>query len=137
LISDDDMRPVLPEALVECSSAEHVYSGIPIPKPIRVTMFSPEEWESFTEEWATSLKNLYARVARHSGSGDQGVDVVGFKSCVGWDGGWDNYQCKQYDHPLSPSDIWVEIGKVIYYSYKQEYPPPLNYYFIASRGVSR
>ncbi len=120
---------------VACPSVEHVSSGVPISKPLRVTTFSPEEWESFTEEWASSLKGSYARVARFGGSGDQGVDVVGFLSDTGWDGGWDNYQCKRYDHPLRPSDIWVEIGKIIYYSYKNEYPVPRKYHFVASQGV--
>jgi hypothetical protein len=136
LIADEDMKPIsLSTPSVVCHSAEHVYSGIPMPKPMRVTTFSPAEWESFTEEWATSLKNSYARVSRYGGSGDQGVDVAGFVSDKGWEGGWENYQCKHYDHPLNPSDIWVEIGKIIYYSYKQAYPRPLKYYFIASRDI--
>jgi hypothetical protein len=118
-----------------CPSSAHVYSGIPIPKPIRVTTFSPAEWESFTHEWTSSLKDIYIRVERYTGAGDQGVDIAGFISDRGWDGGWDNYQCKHYDRPLTPSDVWVEIGKIIYYSYKNEYPSPRKYYFIASRGV--
>lgn len=135
MIADEDMKPISPGAPILCPSAEHVSTGIPIPKTVRVTTFSPAEWESFTEEWVSSLKDSYVRVARHSGSGDKGVDVVGFISDVGWEGGWDNYQCKHYDHPLYPSDIWVEIGKVIYYSYKGEYPPPRSYYFIAPRNL--
>ena len=129
------MKPISPGAPVSCPSAEHVSTGIPIPKPIRVTTFSPAEWESFVEEWASSLKDSYVRVARHSGSGDQGVDVAGFVSDEGWEDGWDNYQCKHYDHPLYPSDVWVEIGKIVYYSYKEEYPPPRKYYFIAPRNL--
>ena len=83
-----------------------------------------------------SLKNTgYIRIARYSGSGDQGVDVAGFVSDSGWEGGWDNYQCKHYNHPLRPNDIWIEVGKIIYYSYKGEYPPPRKYYFIASRDI--
>jgi hypothetical protein len=135
LIADEDMKPISPGIPVSCPSAEHVSTGISIPKPIRVTTFSPAEWESFTQEWASSLKDLYVRVARHTGSGDQGVDVAGFIKDGGWEGGWDNYQCKHYDHPLRPSDVWVEIGKIVYYSYKGEYPPPRKYYFIASRDI--
>ena len=135
MIADEDMKPISPGAPVSCPSAEHVSTGIPIPKPMRVITFSPAEWESFTQEWASSLKDLYVRVARHTGSGDQGVDVAGFVNDGGWEGGWDNYQCKHYDHPLRPSDIWVEVGKIVYYSYKGEYPPPRKYYFIASRDI--
>ena len=101
-----------------------------------MTIFSPDEWESFIEEWASSLKGVYAKVRRFAGAGDQGIDVVGFVSDTGWEGGWDNYQCKRYGHPLYPSDIWVEIGKVIYYSYLNEYPAPRKYYFVASKEIS-
>lgn len=135
MIADEDMKPISPVVPTACPSAEHVHSGIPIPPTKRVTLFSSDEWESFTEEWASSLDDLYARVARFGGAGDQGVDVVGFISDKGWDGGWDNYQCKRYDHPLRPSDIWIEIGKIIYYSYKNEYCAPRKYYFIASQGL--
>lgn len=135
MIEYEDMKPISPRTHVSCPSAEHVSTGIPIPKPMRVTTFSPAEWESFTQEWASSLKDLYVRVARHTGSGDQGVDVAGFISDGGWEGGWDNYQCKHYDHALRPSDIWIEVGKIVYYSYKGEYSPPRKYYFIASRDI--
>lgn len=135
MIADEDMKPVSPRTPVVYPSAEHISSGVPMSKPLRVTTFSPEEWESFTEEWASSLEDSYARIARCGGSGDLGLDVIGFISDIGWDGGWDNYQCKRYDHPLRPSDIWVEIGKIIYYSYKKEYPVPRKYYFVASKGV--
>jgi hypothetical protein len=36
---------------------------------------------------------------------------------------------------LRPSDIWVEIGKVIYYAFKEQYLPPRKYYFVASQGI--
>lgn len=136
MIADKDLNPISPKAPTASSSAEHVFSGVPIPKPLHVTIFSPDEWESFTEEWASSLEKSYAKVRRFGGAGDQGIDVVGFVSETGWEGGWDNYQCKRYDHPLRPSNIWTEIGKIIYYSFLNEYPAPRKYYFVASQGVS-
>lgn len=36
---------------------------------------------------------------------------------------------------MYPKDIWVEIGKIIYYSYNKKYTPPKKCYFIGSRGV--
>jgi hypothetical protein len=135
LIADEDMKPISPKMPIACPSAEHVRTGIPILPVQRVTLFSPEEWEFFTEEWASSLHDSYLRIGRLGGSGDLGVDVYGFTSDQGWDGEWDNYQCKRYNHPLHPSDIWIEIGKIIYYSYKSEYSPPRKYYFVASQGV--
>ena len=64
-----------------------------------------------------------------------GIDVAGFCSDLELHGDWHNYQCKHYDHALRPSDIWVEIGKVIYYSYKGFYLPPKRYFFVAPRNI--
>ena len=102
---------------------------------MRVRLFSPDDWEEFTEEWASSLKKDYAKVRRFGGSGDLGVDIAGICTDDGFNGEWDNYQCKRYDHPLRPSDIWVEIGKIIYYSHKGEYKPPRHNYFICSQDI--
>ncbi|HOV87817.1 MAG TPA: hypothetical protein PLM79_15765 [Syntrophobacteraceae bacterium] len=135
MISSDDMKPISPRVAMACSSAEHVSFGVPIPKVIRVATFSPDDWECFVEEWATSLEDTYVHVARFGGSGDLGVDVVGFVSDRTFNGGWENYQCKRYENPLRPSDIWVEIGKIVYYSFKDEYPPPRKHLFVASRDV--
>lgn len=135
MISDEDMRPIVLEAPTLCSSAEHVSTGLPINKVIRVTTFSAAEWESFTHEWASSLENLYACVERYGGAGDEGIDVAGYTTDQNLEGEWDNYQCKHYDHALAPSDIWVEFGKLIYYSYKKSYSVPRRYYFIAPHGI--
>jgi hypothetical protein len=64
-----------------------------------------------------------------------GVDIAGFTSESGFQDVWDNYQCKRYDHPLRPSDIWVELGKIIYYSFKKEYLPPRQHFSVASQGI--
>jgi len=98
-------------------------------------LFSPEEWEEFTEEWASSLKGQYYRVLRFGGPGDRGLDVVGLVKDETLQSGWDNYQCKYYEHSLMPTDVWVELGKIIYYSYSEEYPVPRKYYFIAPKGI--
>lgn len=115
--------------------AAEVQVGLPIPPVRRVQNFSADEWEEFVEEWAHSLKSTYKKVRRYGGAGDQGCDVVGFKDDKGLYGAWDNYQCKHYQGPLAPGDIWVEIGKVIYYSYIGEYSKPERYYFVAPKGV--
>lgn len=135
MTSTSDFRALAPHPTSGLYSAEHVTSGVPIPKTRRVELFSSGEWEEFTEEWATSLSANYAHVVRFAGAGDKGLDVVGFISDERFSGGWENYQCKHYDHPLSPSDIWIEIGKIIYYSFNGEFPPPRKHYFIAPKGV--
>lgn len=131
----DSFRELNPDTSGRTASAEHVAFGMPIPKTRRVEQFSPDEWEEFTEEWASSLELEYKLVRRFGGSGDLGLDVAAFASDAKFDGEWDNYQCKRYDHPLYPGNIWVEIGKIIFYSHKGEYSPPRKYFFVASRGI--
>lgn len=96
---------------------------------------SSGEWEEFILEWADAKKEIYRSVERHGGAGDQGCDVVG-RLDDQKDGPWDNYQCKHYDHALSPSDLWSELGKYCYYTFKGEYPPARRYTFVAPHGVS-
>ncbi len=116
-------------------TALHVAVGTPVPKTTRVKNFSPGDWEEFTEEWASSLKSKYSSVERFAGAGDQGIDVICFLTNGTFAGGWDNYQCKHYNHALTPSDIWGEIGKVIYYTYTGVYPAPRHHYFVAPHGI--
>jgi hypothetical protein len=130
-----DFNDISPKGIAHVASADHVHAGLPIPKVSRVQIFSPADWEEFIEEWASSLKSSYKMIRRFAGSGDMGIDVAGFTDDIGFAAPWDNYQCKRYDHPLRPSDIHVEIGKVIYYTWLKEYTVPRRYYFAASHGV--
>jgi hypothetical protein len=132
---EQEFKDINPNPLSGLYSAEHIVSGIPIPKTKRIELFSADQWEEFTEEWATSLTDLYHKVKRFAGAGDQGLDVVGFIENTTFDGGWVNYQCKFYDHSLYPSDVWIELGKIIYYSFLEDYPPPQKYYFVAPKQI--
>jgi hypothetical protein len=64
-----------------------------------------------------------------------GIDVAGFLDDKRLVGVWDNFQCKHYDHALTPGDAWPEFGKVIWYSFKKQYVPPRRYYFVAPWGT--
>jgi hypothetical protein len=107
--------------------------NFPVAKLIEI--FEPNQWEDFTEEWAVSLEPAYKQVFRWSGAGDMGLDVIGFKTDKKFEGPWDNYQCKKYAMKLQPSNVWVELGKIVYYSYIGEYTAPQNCYFAASKGI--
>lgn len=135
VIPDSDLKEIAPKAPQGFPSSSHVHSGSQIPKSKRVAIFSPDEWEDFTEEWASSLQKSYLKVRRFGGAGDLGVDIAGFCSPQGFFGEWDNFQCKRYDHPLQPNEIWLEIGKIVYYSFCGEYKPPRHHYFVCSRGI--
>ena len=121
-------RPALNRALPH----DHIVAGQPIPAIQRIKLFSAAEWEDFVLEWADSLRGEYAEVARCGGAGDLGRDVV---ANVKDSDEWDNFQCKHYDHPLYPSDVWVEIGKLLYYVESGKFTYPRWYCFVAPQGV--
>ncbi len=113
--------------------ADIVLSGQPIPAIERIKLFSDRQWEEFVLEWADSLQEAYCRVERCGGAGDMGRDIIAI--CDDVTGIWDNYQCKHYKDPLQPSHIWVELGKLVYYSHCGYYTYPRHYYFVAPRGA--
>jgi hypothetical protein len=135
VIDASKFRDLAPSPKTDCYSAAHVEAGIPVPKSRRVELFSPAAWEEFTEEWASSKKADYAKVVRLAGAGDKGLDIVGFLADGTFASGWDNYQCKHYQAPLASSAVTVEIGKLIYYCFLDEYPPPRKYFFLAPKGI--
>ncbi len=101
----------------------------------RVAIFSAEEWEIFIEEWLDLKKVEYKKIERMGGAGDKGRDIVAcIVENISANGSWDCYQCKHYDNALAPSDIWVEIGKILYYTFTKGYSVPRKYYFIAPKG---
>lgn len=112
----------------------NVQFGKLYPPSQQIKLFSPDEWEEFTLEWAFSQKDKYTSVVRESGGNDMGIDVAGFTDDDGTNGIWDNFQCKHYKNPLTPSDIYVEFGKMIWHSFKKKFVPPRKYYFIAPQN---
>ena len=119
-------------------TAQQVSHGAYVSPIDRLKLFSADDWEIFTEEWLDlKTNNTYIKIEQLAGAGDMGRDVVAYitdpKDNPSYE--WDCYQCKHYDHALRPSDIWVEFGKIIYYTYKSEYPIPKKYYFVAPQGI--
>ncbi len=130
---NDIKEPTLPATAV---TAVQIATGPVIPPQQRLLTYSPADWEGFVEEWAYyCLRKNYAHVQRFSGAGDMGIDVAGFADEKRLQGVWDNYQCKHYDHAITPGDVWSEFGKVIWYSFKGEYTVPRRYYFVAPWGA--
>lgn len=113
-----------------------VVHGPIIPPQQQLLLYSPDQWEDFVQEWAHyCLKKQYSHVQRFTGSGDRGIDIAGLTDAKKLQGVWDNYQCKHYDNALRPSNVWVEIGKIVWYSFKKEYTAPRRYYFVAPKGA--
>lgn len=117
-------------------SNRDILIGPSIPKTDRVKLMDDVTFEEFVEEWAFShlqKSGDYQSVLRHGGAGDMGRDVIGIideKKEI-----WDNYQCKHYKNPLTPTNIWIELGKLCYYTFTKEFSIPKNYYFVSPKGV--
>lgn len=124
----------LPKPANSQAHADTVTTGPAILPIERIKLYSDKQWEEFTLEWADGLRSRYAIVERCGGAGDMGRDIIAYPGKQNPDI-WDNYQCKHYDHPLYPSDIWLELGKLVYHSFCGEFTLPREYFFIAPRGV--
>lgn len=110
------------------------HTGPPVPPAHRIFFYSSGEWEEFIKEWALGLRESYTQVKRLGGSGDQGIDVAGFKSEAGLEGPWDCFQGKHYAGPIAPSDAWPEILKVFVHVDAADYVLPDSYRFLAPKG---
>ena len=137
------LEDIDPESTSATPSAAQVSSGIPIPAVRLLQVLSSDEWEEFTGEWLSFYKanGTYESIKRYSGPGDLGLDIVAFTAKVGFAKPWDSYQCKHYNHALTPIDVYGEIGKIIYYSFlctppfNQSCRVPQHHVFIAPFGV--
>ena len=133
----EDLREVLKPINQNITNQQILYGMAPtIPAVDLIKLFSDSEFEDFIEEWASAyLKERvgYIKVYRNAGAGDKGRDIIANASDTGEI--WDCYQCKHYKNPLTPSDIWVEFGKLCYYTYINDYPIPRKYIFATSAGI--
>jgi hypothetical protein len=127
-------QPIVLPAATTVVAAQQVASGPPIPPIARIRLYSADEWEAFTNEWAHAFFQG-KDVVRFSGAGDKGIDIAVFDPGHTFDGIWDGYQCKHYDNPLRPSDVYVELGKVLWFSFSGDYKAPRSYTFIAPCGI--
>ena len=127
-------KPITVSAEIGGADPLEIRSGPSIPPIERIKLFSPSQWEAVVDEWASSLPD-YKLVERAGGAGDMGCDVIATVDPANSASDWNNYQCKHYDHPLAPSDIWVELGKLCYYTHISEYGVPRTYRFVAPQGI--
>ena len=101
----------------------------------RIEILSADEWEVLTEEWLDTKKSEYNEIERIGGAGDKGLDVIAYKDDKAKSNfKWDCYQCKHYNTALTPSQVYVEFGKILYYTFKNEFTTPDKYYFVAPKG---
>lgn len=98
----------------------------------KVHSMDEDSFELFVQEWLFGCRSKdYAKIEQLGGAGDKGRDIVA--SCI--NGQEDFYQCKHYDSPLSPSEYYVEFGKLVYYTMSGDYNVPRKYYIVASHDI--
>jgi hypothetical protein len=130
-----DFAEIAPPPSRTMLSPAQVQSGPPIEPLTRIVTYDPSQWETFIDEWVSSLKTKYHKVLRYTGTNDRGIDVAGFADKSYLQGVWDNYQCKHYRDAITPGTAWPEIGKMLWHSFRGEFAPPHAYYFVAPRGT--
>ncbi len=122
----------LPSIADDIHTSLDVSQGAPIPKLKRLEIFDEDTWEDITLELVHHWKTQYEKIVRCGGGGDLGRDIIAYTP----NGDWENFQCKHYAKPLTLDDAIREVGKLTYYSYKDEYPVPNKYYFVSPKGVT-
>lgn len=110
--------------------------GTPIDPQSKLETISDKEFELMVTEWAYGyLKKQYFDVYRLGNSGDKGRDLIAYYTEK--KDKFDIYQCKHYGTTLSPSQYWVEFGKLCYYTFNGDYKVPQKYYIVTSKGVGQ
>jgi hypothetical protein len=123
----------LPDPPARVPTPEEVQGGKPMSPQQHLGLYNDSEWEAFVVEWAHSLKARYKKVRRLGSAGDQGRDVVAYVT-DDVNSERDVFQCKHYADALSPSVIAIEIGKLLWFTFKKIYTPPRHYFFVAPKG---
>lgn len=113
-------------------SIQEILGGTVEPAINKMRRISADDFEDLIYEWIDEyLNSKYDKIQQYGGAGDKGRDIVGFYT----NGKIDIYQCKHYSSLLSPSEFWVELGKLCYYTFNKDYPIPEKYVIMTSRGV--
>ncbi len=114
------------------TSSQRILQGKIIPPAQHLLLISSDDWETFLLEWAHFQKEKYYLVIQLGGANDYGIDVACFYTDKGFEGEWDNFQCKYYKgSPLTPAIAIPEIGKILWHIFSQTITTPKKYYFFA------
>mgnify|MGYP002349577209 CR=1 FL=1 len=110
-----------------------ILTGNIVPPLERLSIVDEDTYEDMVLEWLTSYEDKYEKLIRFGGSGDKGIDVLAYtdyskKEC-------EFYQCKHYKSALTPDNVYLEFGKLIYYTLNNDYSCPKKYFFVAPKGI--
>lgn len=122
-----------------------IATGLPVDPMLRIQGFSADEFERFVLEWVDGfLRKQFAElgvieleVQKRGGAGDKGRDVIAWKDPSGSPTRrCEIFQCKRYNVALGEGKFWVELGKLVYFTFKGAYPVPEAYWIVARKGVT-
>lgn len=115
--------------------------GLPVAPLDRLAQFDDMAFERFVLEWAHGYLAQkvpeVVEVQQRGSAGDKGRDIVAWldpSSAIPRRSRL--YQCKHYAARLSRDAAAREIGKVLYYTHRGDYPRPEQYHFVTHRGVA-
>lgn len=131
---DPDSYGIAPPAVNPTLNSAIAQSGKLLSPEKHLLLMSAHDWEEFIKEWAQFQKTKYHLVVRLGGADDYGIDVARFVSENGFEGEWENYQCKYYTgDPITPRTAISEIGKIIWHAFQKDISLPRKYYFFAPK----
>lgn len=129
----DTIDILIPKAPPQLSNHD-ILNGSPIAPIQKLAIMSDSEFEEIILEWVHGyLKSQYISVRKCGGAGDKGRDIIAFVDKV--NNIWDNYQCKHYGNKLAPTNFYLELGKLCYYTHIGDFSIPRNYYIVSREGV--
>jgi hypothetical protein len=132
--SPDTYEPLGEPPALPPRRGSELLSGLALLPEQRIRAFSAEQLELLVKHWLyETVRPRYPRVLVPAGPGDKGRDVVAHESATAEDP-WENYQCKQYAKPLTPSDVWSELGKLVFWTSQDAFSVPRRYTFVAPLG---
>lgn len=127
------MKPLPSPKGVNRLSNTEILTGNVVPPLERLSIVDEDTYEDMILEWLTSYGDKYEKLMSFGGSGDKGIDVIAYTNYTKRE--FEFYQCKHYKSPLTPSDVYLEFGKLIYYTFSNEYKCPEKYFFVAPHGI--
>lgn len=121
-----------PKGVNRLSNTE-ILTGNVVPPLDRLSIVDEDTYEDMVLEWLTFYEDKYEKLMSFGGSGDKGRDVLAYISIEKNE--VEFYQCKHYKSALTPVDVYLEFGKLIYYTLNKDYSCPKKYFFVAPHGI--
>lgn len=127
------LKPLTSPKGVNRLSNTEILTGNVVPPLDRLSIVDEDTYEDMVLEWLTFYEDKYEKLMSFGGSGDKGRDVIAYTSVANDE--IEFYQCKHYKNALTPDDVYLEFGKLIYYTLNKHYTSPKKYFFVAPHGI--